>query len=380
MSNNPKPTKRSSEPSTSRVARRKRLNSSEVEEFLRDSDEDVYAGSDVDDLDYIADESDASSESAGDEEEEENVEALPEQRFDASSDHTPSSPPTDRQQPSRTASTTRWTTDSNSMRDISFTKTNKLLVPRPDSPRGYVDLFLTNDYLQKIVDSTNRNTENIRNSTQFCKSLSLELETTNYRRIGNIYWFTLSHWHSENEPLVDYWKSHRLYKSVFSEHMSRNRFQLILGCLHFVEEGEVCKMIINTFNETMDRIYYPGRNLSLDESMVLFRGHLIFRQYIKGKRHKYGIKLYILSEPNETIIRVHVFASTMDETYGPGHTEKIVEKLLQNNLDSGHAVFMDNFYNSYSLATKLLDRNTYCTGTLNKKRKDNPSEVISKKL
>ena len=34
-------------------------------------------------------------------------------------------------------------------RDISFTKTNELLVPHPDSPRGYVDLFLTDAYLQK---------------------------------------------------------------------------------------------------------------------------------------------------------------------------------------------------------------------------------------
>ncbi|CAG5008799.1 unnamed protein product [Parnassius apollo] len=94
-----------------------------------------FTRSDVDDSDYIADEGDASSESAGDEEEEEIVEAVPEQHFDASSDQTPSSPPTDLQQPSRTASTTR-TTDSSSMRDISFMKTNELLVPPPDSPRG----------------------------------------------------------------------------------------------------------------------------------------------------------------------------------------------------------------------------------------------------
>ncbi|CAG4960783.1 unnamed protein product [Colias eurytheme] len=85
-------------------------------------------------------------------------------------------------------------------------------------------------------------------------------------------------------------------------------------------------------------------------------------------------------KPNGTILKVHVFASTEDETSGKGHTEKIVEKLLQNNLNSGHALYMDNFYNSYTLASKLLDKNTYCTGTLNKKRKDNPSEVISKKL
>ncbi|CAG5052086.1 unnamed protein product [Parnassius apollo] len=157
MSNNSKPTKRSSEPSTSRVARRKRLNSSEVEELLRDSDEDVYAGSDVDDLENIADEGDASSESAADEEEEENVEAVPEQRFDASSDQTSSSPPTDLQQPFRTASTTRWTTDSSSMRDISFTKTYELLVPPPGSPRGTMDETSGPGHTEKIVEKLLQN-------------------------------------------------------------------------------------------------------------------------------------------------------------------------------------------------------------------------------
>lgn len=120
--------------------------------------------------------------------------------------------------------------------------------------------------------------------------------------------------------------------------------------------------------------------------MILLRGRLIFRQYIKGKRHKFGIKLYVLAEPNGTILKSHVFASTLDETggfiqsTGKGHTEKIVEKLLEEKFNVGHAVYMDNFYNSYELAVKLLDKNTYCTGTLNKKRKGNPSSVIAKKI
>ena len=37
--------------------------------------------------------------------------------------------------------------------------------------------------------------------------------------------------------------------------------------------------------------YYPGRDLSLNEAMVLWRGRLLFKQFIKNKRHKYGIKL-----------------------------------------------------------------------------------------
>jgi hypothetical protein len=30
---------------------------------------------------------------------------------------------------------------------------------------------------------------------------------------------------------------------------------------------------------------------------VLWRGRLIFRQYIKNKKHKYGVKMYMLAEP-----------------------------------------------------------------------------------
>lgn len=45
-----------------------------------------------------------------------------------------------------------------------------------------------------------------------------------------------------------------------------------------------------------------------------------------------------------------------------------------------HSLYLDNFYNSYHLACKLLSRNTYCTGTLRFDRKDNPVEVKNAKL
>ncbi|XP_025153577.1 piggyBac transposable element-derived protein 4-like [Harpegnathos saltator] len=77
---------------------------------------------------------------------------------------------------------------------------------------------------------------------------------------------------------------------------------------------------------------------------------------------------------------VFVFASTLDETAEKGHTEKIVEKLLEGKFYAGHAVFIDNFYNSYGLAVKLLEQNTYCIGILNKKRKENPPSIITEKL
>lgn len=131
----------------------------------------------------------------------------------------------------------------------------------------------------------------------------------------------------------------------------------------------------------MSALYYPGQQLSLDESMVLWRGRLVFRQYIKNKRHKYGIKLYMLTEPNGIILRSLVYTGALDDNIGgKGHTTKVVLDLLQNYLDSGHSVYLDNFYNSFELADKLTSRNTYCTGTLNSKRTNNPKELLAKKF
>ncbi|XP_026487924.2 piggyBac transposable element-derived protein 4 [Vanessa tameamea] len=158
---------------------------------------------------------------------------------------------------------------------------------------------------------------------------------------------------------------------------------LILRCLHFSSEisteDRLAKIrpIVDHFNKKMNEIYYPGKQLSLDESMVLWRGRLQFRQYFKNKRHKYGIKLYVLAESEGTVLNFQIYGGAGDDTSGIGHTQKIVLKLLEEKLDSGHSIYMDNYYNSYDLAIKLLERQTYCTGTLNKNRKGNAIDLAT---
>lgn len=79
------------------------------------------------------------------------------------------------------------------------------------------------------------------------------------------------------------------------------------------------------------------------------------------------------------IITFHVFARTDDQTTEKSQTDVIVEKLMSNKLNVDHSIYMDNFYNYYTLSKKLLDRQTFCTAILSKKRKDNPLIVTSKK-
>jgi hypothetical protein len=172
--------------------------------------------------------------------------------------------------------------------------------------------------------------------------------------------------------------------------MGRDRFLSILRCLHFAPnppagvnpENRLFKIspLIDYFNKKMLDIYYPQRNLCIDESMVLWRGRLSFRQYIPNKRHKYGVKFYMLTEPSGIIIKFLIYTGALGDFGGVGHAANVVLHLLHEKLDVGHAIYMENFYNSYNLAKQLLDRKTYSTGTLRVNRKNTPKQVTTAKL
>jgi hypothetical protein len=45
-------------------------------------------------------------------------------------------------------------------------------------------------------------------------------------------------------------------------------------------------------------IYIPEEQLTINEAIYLFQGHIFFHVYIKGKPHKYWIKMYDFVRPN----------------------------------------------------------------------------------
>lgn len=278
--------------------------------------------------------------------------------------------------------TSGWSTNG-VMKDFEFTKMQELLIPAPSDPFETFKLLMSDNMLDLVVRETNLNAERLFRQP----GVTEQSRITNWKELTRMELLTflglLLHTGTNRlNRLSDYWKTHYLFNSpCFSQFMSRNRFMLILRCLHFSseasDEDRLAKIrpIVDHFNQTMKNIYCPGKQLSLDESMVLWRGRLVFRQYIKNKRHKFGIKLYVLAEPEGIVHKFHIYSGAGDETSGVGHTQKIVLKLMEERLDSGHSLYMDNYYNSFELATKLLERKTYCTGTLSKNRRGNPEEL-----
>ena len=187
----------------------------------------------------------------------------------------------------------------------------------------------------------------------------------------------------------DFWSTDpALATPAFNNTMIRDRFELLLKFWHFCNNEEqiegdrlfklrnICDLLISQFQS----VYTPEKEVSIDESMILWRGRLIFRQFIPGKRHKYGVKLYILCETSGYVYNMLVYCGKMDPMAGFGHAESVVLKLMDNRLDKGHVLFIDNFYTSVPLAKTLLEKKTYVCGTVRRNRKNLPEAVVSSKL
>lgn len=287
-----------------------------------------------------------------------------------------------------------WLSDPPDVNYTEFSATSGLkCIPEGSEPIDYFNFLVTDVFFDVIVEETNAYAlEIFLNQTSDSSRITYWVDTN--KEELKIFFGLLFHMGTIRlSRLEDYWKTSRLFNiPFFRENMSRNRFMLIFRALHFTrnpKEGEPIphnrlykiQSILSYFNSKMEEIYEPSRNLSIDESMVLWRGRLLFRQYIKNKRHKYGVKTYMLTEPWGFIHRIMVYSGQgHDISDNLSHTEFVVHNLMNGLFYKGRSLFMDNYYNSVHLSKQLLEKKTFVTGTLRSNRKFNPKDVINKTL
>ncbi|XP_045459219.1 piggyBac transposable element-derived protein 4-like [Melitaea cinxia] len=174
------------------------------------------------------------------------------------------------------------------------------------------------------------------------------------------------------------------YHPVFHYTMSCRRYEQILRCLYVADLGakgsSKIEGFINTMTQNFRYMFNPGQDRSLDESLLLYRGRLIFRHYIKSKKARYGIKFYILTTADGYVLNIKMYSGGEVVEGNERKTDRLVLRLMRPYLLKGHNLYMDNYYNSVTLSQKLLDLKTHTNGTLRKTRKDNPKFVVQKKL
>ena len=175
-----------------------------------------------------------------------------------------------------------------------------------------------------------------------------------------------------------YWSTDRLYKNeLFKSVMIRDRFKSIMSFLNFGEEpvdendrlGKI-RFLINHLNATVPENFAPHKELSLDNSMMLWCGRLVFLQYIKNKRHKYGVKLFELCKNDGFVLRADIYlGQKFQEPQSLDQTGAVFLRLMDPYLHKGHHLFTDIWYNSVVLTKYMTLLKTYITGTLRADRK-----------
>ncbi|GFT62292.1 piggyBac transposable element-derived protein 4 [Trichonephila clavipes] len=195
-----------------------------------------------------------------------------------------------------------------------------------------------------------------------------------------------------------YWsKRHFISTLFFSKVMSYRRFNLIYRFLHFsdnetfvTETHECLKLskiwpVLKYLTIRFKEIVTPDRDVTTDESLMLFKGRLGWKQYMPLKRSRFGIKSYMLCESKSRYVWSLIIytgkGTLFDEKYK--HmcmSSQVVMTLMEPLLNKRHCLTTDNFYSSPELADILIQSLTDMYGTLKPRRKDVPKELLSKKI
>ncbi|XP_041379472.1 piggyBac transposable element-derived protein 4-like [Gigantopelta aegis] len=110
----------------------------------------------------------------------------------------------------------------------------------------------------------------------------------------------------------------------FHDVLPRNRFEEIFWMLHLQEDTtstrlrriDKVKPLLDQLLTTFQSVFYPGREISVDETMVGFKGRVGFRQYCPLKPIKWGLKSFVLADSaTGFILNIIPYTGVRQRTY-----------------------------------------------------------------
>ena len=214
-------------------------------------------------------------------------------------------------------------------------------------------------------------------------------------------------------PLISlYWKGGSIFKNVLHTVMTRNYYLLLSQALHFPEKDkeerkpkekddntsdssstiESCtkidprhkvKLYLDKLAINFQKHYVLGRNITIDESLLHFKGRNSMKYYIPMKPYKWGFKIHLLCDSDTSYLYNMVFDPGrvgkdfihLDDA--SSLTESIVLRLLSPVHDNVQRnIFFDGWYSSISLMKKLTKMGYLNTTILRNNSKEVPSKIL----
>ena len=265
----------------------------------------------------------------------------------------------------------------------------------------FVNLFFTNDVFDLLVTQTNLYaSQYISNHPNLsAHSQARSWHDTTRDEMKKFIALSLLMGIVRKPALSDYWSTNPLLKgSVFNSVMARNRYQTILRFLHFADNSQydtsdpdcdrlykvrpIVDLLVSKFKST----YIPEKHISVDEELLLWKGRLVFKQYIPLKRARFGIKMFSLCETSGYLWNSYVYlGKDPDDNLSDkalvqklGKSGAVVPRLMETLLGKGYHV--DNWYTSENLIEYLYENKTAACGTAKKNRLALPASFMKSNL
>uniref|UniRef100_A0A914DM82 PiggyBac transposable element-derived protein domain-containing protein n=1 Tax=Acrobeloides nanus TaxID=290746 RepID=A0A914DM82_9BILA len=207
--------------------------------------------------------------------------------------------------------------------------------------------------------------------------------------------FLMGQWKSKFLPLQELWNAdegHPHFRATMSKERFKNltRFCRFDDALSRDDRRKVDKLspirdLWELLQGNLHRNYVPSDSLCVDEQMKPTRGRCSFRQYIKGKPDKFGIKflwnadcvnfyplrgeVYIGAQPHET----------KAEAAMRNKPTAVVMRLTQPWQKKGRSITGDNLFGDFQLATDLIANQTGCVFTMRMNKPQIPPEMLPNK-
>ena len=254
-------------------------------------------------------------------------------------------------------------------------------------------LYFTNEVWELLVRETNRYASTVVGTTPNSRPWNDTTVPEIKAFIGMLLLFGVL----KLPRLELYWSKNYLELETpgISEIMPRIRFEQLFRCFHIANNEDhipfgqpghdklfKVRPLLDTFLPKFMAHYNIHQECSIDEAMIPFKGRLGFKQYLKDKPIKWGIKVFVLADAHNGYIKnLQVYTGKGIESRRAndiGLCTKVVLDLMEEFDGSGLHLYTDNYYTSPTLYQHLYKHGINACGTCSSSRRGFPKDIVLK--
>lgn len=99
--------------------------------------------------------------------------------------------------------------------------------------------------------------------------------------------------------------------------------------------------------------YQPKKEISIDKRIVNNKARFHFKQYMKSKPTKWGIKLWVLADMTGYTVDFNIYTGKTTEKSDLGLAHDVVMQLVPPLTFQSYELYCDNYYSSLVLFADL---------------------------